>query len=496
MRISSAVSGLTNIKASSLVKFCTEKDFIKESWIRKLDNKLGGIIKKSYTDGEFEGELNQLLVVHSQSYLPSDRLILAGVGNKKNLDPDCFRQAAGTLSRIPAIKNSASIAFFIEGDDIEKYSAAVVEGFNLGRFEILEFKSDINNVKEKTKNISLVVESASQKTPVNRGITYGRFSSESVSLARGLAFRPGNYLPPREFATQAQTLAKKNKFQCKVLNEKQIKTEKMGALIGVAKGSDEPPRFVILEYKGGKPGHKPIVLVGKGVTFDSGGLSLKEPAKMPEMKGDMQGGAIVLASINAAAQMKLPLNLIGLIPLAENMPSAKALKPGDIIISRKGKSIEITNTDAEGRLILADALDYANKFKPQAVIDIATLTGASLYVLGYSGAPVLGNNKRLMDAVRDASFATAEKVWEMPIWDEYREAMESPLADLKNSAGKAAGTCCAAAFLENFIGDWPWAHIDIAYTDLEITGQPYTPKGASGFGLRLLIHLLSNWKNI
>ncbi len=176
------------------------------------------------------------------------------------------------------------------------------------------------------------------------------------------------------------------------------------------------------------------------------------------------------------------------------MPSSKALKPGDVIISRKGKSIEIINTDAEGRLILADALDYANIFKPQAVIDIATLTGATLYILGYSGAPILGNNKKLMDAIRNSSKATAEKVWEMPIWDEYRDLMKSTIADLKNSGGKPASTCTAAAFLENFIGDWPWAHIDIAYTDLEIKGQPYTPKGASGFGLRLLIHMISNWK--
>jgi leucyl aminopeptidase len=210
----------------------------------------------------------------------------------------------------------------------------------------------------------------------------------------------------------------------------------------------------------------------------------------------MQGGAIVLSTVIAAARLGLPLNIVGLIPLAENLPSSKALKPGDIIMSRKGKSIEIINTDAEGRLILADALDYANEFKPQAVIDIATLTGASLYVLGYAGAPILGNNKKLTDAIRISSEATAEKVWEMPIWDEYRDQMKSSLADLKNSGGKAAGTCAAAAFLENFIGDWPWGHIDIAYTDVEKTGRPYTPRGASGFGLRLLVHLLSNWRNL
>ncbi|MEA3296373.1 MAG: M17 family metallopeptidase, partial [candidate division Zixibacteria bacterium] len=230
--------------------------------------------------------------------------------------------------------------------------------------------------------------------------------------------------------------------------------------------------------------------------FDSGGLSLKKADTMPEMKGDMTGAAIVLCTIVAAARLKLPVNLVGLMPLAENMPSSKATRPGDIISTRKGLTVEIINTDAEGRLILADALDYANEFKPQAVIDIATLTGGALYVLGYSGAPILGNNSKLMDRIRTASESTAERVWEMPIWDDFRKAMKSDIADLVNSGGKAAATMTAAAFLENFIGDWPWAHIDIAYVDIEPKGRPYIPKGNTGIGLRLLLELLSNWKKL
>ncbi len=495
MKIQSEYSGLMDIKASSLVKFCIESGYGDDSRLKKLDEKFGGVITKAYKNGEFEGKPNQIMVIYSLSRLPSHHIVLAGVGDKKRLNPDSYRQAAGTLSRISAIKTSESIAFFLDTGDVEKISAAVVEGFMLGRFEMLDHKSDRDKNKEKTKSIRIIGSNPSHIPRIDRGMSYGNISSDSVVLARRLAFQPGNYLPPRKFAAQARALAKKHKIRCKVLNERQIKSEKMGALIGVAQGSAEPPRFVILEYNAGKANMKPIVLVGKGITFDSGGLSLKVPEKMPEMKGDMQGGAIVLSAVVAAARLQLPLNIVGLIPLAENMPSSRAYKPGDIVVSRKGKSIEIISTDAEGRLILADALDYADKFKPQAVIDIATLTGAALYVLGYSGAPILGNNKKLMDAIRSSSEATAEKVWEMPIWDEYRDLMKSPIADLKNSGGKPAGTCTAAAFLENFIGDWPWAHIDIAYTDLEKTGQPYTPKGASGFGLRLLIHLLSNWGN-
>jgi len=495
MKLLSSITDIAKIKASSIVKFCTESGCQNDSGLKNLDRNLDGLITKIYSDGEFEGKLNQTVVLHGLSGLLSDRLILAGLGKKDTLDYDCYRQTSGTLSRIPAVRNSESIAFLVETGDVEKISSVVIEGFMLGRFKMTEYKSDNNRNREKTKTISFIGTDRSQIAGIKNGITNGQVVSDSVILARRLAARPGNLLTPKMFASQAQSLSKKYRIGCRILDEKQIRMEKMGAFLGVAKGSAEPPRFVILKYNGSKSKRKPIVLVGKGITFDSGGISLKVPLDMGEMKGDMQGGAIVLAAMIAAARLKLPLNIVGLIPLTENLPSSKALKPGDVVKSRKGKTIEVINTDAEGRLILADALDYANKFEPRAVIDIATLTGGALYVLGYTGAPVLGNDKRLMDAVRASSKASAEKVWEMPIWDEFRKLLESPIADLKNSAGKTAATMTAAAFLENFIGDWPWVHIDIAYTDVEKDGQPYTPKGTTGFGLRLIIHLLSNWKN-
>ncbi|HWR82120.1 MAG TPA: leucyl aminopeptidase, partial [Candidatus Deferrimicrobium sp.] len=322
----------------------------------------------------------------------------------------------------------------------------------------------------------------------------GRIIAEGQLLVRRLASAPANYLTPRLFAREAMKLARRHRLDCKVLDEKAIARERMGALLGVAKGSSEPPRFIILTYRGGKVGQKPIVLVGKGVTFDSGGISLKEALNMSEMKGDMAGAAVVLAALIAASRLKLPLNLVGLMPATENMPSGTATRPGDILRTRKGITVEVINTDAEGRLILADALDYANRFKPQAVIDIATLTGAALYILGYAGAPIIGNNRALIERVKVASEATAEKVWELPIWDEHREQMKSSIADLVNSGGKPAGTIAAASFLERFVGEWPWVHIDIAFVDVEPKGKPYVPKGATGFGLRLLVELLSNWK--
>jgi leucyl aminopeptidase len=331
---------------------------------------------------------------------------------------------------------------------------------------------------------------------MEKAVSRGTVIGEGQMLVRKLASTPSNDLTPTLYAEKAKELAKQYGFECRVLDEAAIKREKMGAFLAVTRGSEEPPRFIILTYKGGPENQKPIVLVGKGITFDSGGISLKPGLNMHEMKQDMAGSAVVVGTVVTAARLGINRNIIGLVPTCENMPSGHATRPGDIVRSRKGKTVEIINTDAEGRLILADALDYAGKFDPQAVIDIATLTGAALYILGYAGAPILGNNESLLDRIREASASTAERVWPLPIWDDQREQMKSEIADLVNSGGRPAGTAAAAAFLENFIGEWPWAHIDIASVDLEPKGKPYIPKGASGFGVRLLTELLSNWKKL
>ncbi|MEW5994925.1 MAG: leucyl aminopeptidase, partial [Candidatus Zixiibacteriota bacterium] len=423
------------------------------------------------------------------------RVLLVGLGERKKLDHDAVRRAAGRVSGARGLKSSKSAAFCLVGSDDPCLYHAAIEGYLLGSYKLLEFKSeqkpeDITHLV----NITFIVRNRSRLRAIRAAVERGRIIAEGQLLVRRLAFLPANQLTPRLFAEEARRLAKDHRFGCQVLDEKAIEKEKMGGLLGVARGSTERPRFIILKYNGGRAGARPVVLVGKGVTFDAGGISLKQALNMHEMKGDMSGAAAVLGAVVTAARLKLKLNLVGLIPATENMPSGSATRPGDVLKTRKGLTVEVINTDAEGRLILADALDYANTFKPQAVIDIATLTGASLYILGYAGAPVLGNHAGLLQRVKNASKATAEKVWQLPIWDEHRDLMKSPIADLKNSAGKPAGTIAASAFLENFIGDWPWLHIDIAYMDLEPEGKPYTPKGASGFGLRLLVELLSNWK--
>lgn len=496
MKLITGSADFKEIKADSLVKFCFEDGHKNDNNLKALDKILGGTIKKLYTSGEFSGKLNQTLVLYTSAWLPAERIILVGLGEKKKVKNDNYRQAAGTVSRLTPVKKSKTVAFHFSLSDSESVIEAAVEGFLLGRFDMDDYKTGTENKNNITEIAYFYGASKAQSACLNKAVSRAEIIADAVTLARRLAMHPGNIITPKSFAAEALSLSRKYHFKCTVLDEKMIREEKMGALAAVGQGSEQPPRFVILQYRSAKASPKPIVLIGKGITFDSGGISLKPGLEMDEMKGDMTGGAIMMATLMTAVRLKLPLNLVALIPLAENMPSGKALKPGDIITSRKGKTIEIINTDAEGRLILADALDYANKFKPQAVIDIATLTGAAIFVLGNAGVPILGNNRKLMENIKAASEATAEKVWELPLWDDYREMMKSSIADLKNSGGRPAGTITATAFLENFIGDWPWAHIDIASVDLEKSGKPYIPKGATGIGVRLLVELLARWKKV
>jgi leucyl aminopeptidase len=312
--------------------------------------------------------------------------------------------------------------------------------------------------------------------------------------ARNLISHPGNTATPAYLAKIAQKLAGKGKLTCKVLGVKEMKKLGMGALLGVGQGSAQPPAFIILEYKGGKKNQAPIALVGKGVTFDTGGISLKPGGGMDEMKYDMSGGATVIGTLQAAASLKLPVNVVGLIPTAENMPGSRAIKPGDILPSLSGKTIEVLNTDAEGRLILADALAYADKLKPKAVIDLATLTGACVVALGHQAAAVVGTDPKLIEKLKSSGDKTGERVWELPLYEEFDNAVKSDIADLKNisSPGVGAGTITAAAFLKVFVGDNSWAHLDIAGVAWSKEEKPYIPRGAAGFGVRLLIDYLKN----
>jgi leucyl aminopeptidase len=499
MRIEFTSKDVRQIETVNLVIFTPEYDELSEFRLRQLDQASGGALETMLESSEFVGREGQIVTLHSPEEFAARRVILVGLGEKDRMDEDTWRRVCGRLSRYSGLKAYKEAAFYL--GDLDEPSAwqAIIEGYVLGGYKLTAFKGE-SETREKGNGlldkIIFAVDDKGVITKARNAVQRGLVAAEGQLLVRRLAATPGNLMSPDELAKEAQKLARQEDIDVSIMDEKGLEKEKMGLLLAVGQGSANAPRLVTLTYSGGTKTRKPIVLVGKGITYDSGGLSLKKPDIMPEMKGDMAGAAIVLATVIAAAKLKLKHNIIGLMPLAENLPSSKSYRPGDIITSRKGKTVEIINTDAEGRLALADALNYADTFNPEAVIDIATLTGGALYVLGYSGAPIMGNSNELMDRLRTASEETGERVWEMPVWDDFRNRMKSDIADLKNSGGKPAATMTAGAFLENFIGDWPWAHVDVAYVDVEPSGRPYIPKGTTGIGMRLLLQVLSNWTKL
>jgi len=312
---------------------------------------------------------------------------------------------------------------------------------------------------------------------------------DGVALARDLVNAPGNAKSPEVLAERCRSEALAAGVACTILDRAALEAEGMGGILGVAQGSAREPRLIVLEYRGAGE-EKPLALIGKGIVFDAGGISLKPAEKMDEMKMDMAGGAATLAAVITAARLGLRLNLVGIIPAAENLPSGTAIRPGDILTSLAGKTIEVINTDAEGRLLLADALAYARRFHPRVMIDLATLTGACIIALGSQASAILGNDEPLIRSLIRAGEASGERLWQLPLWDEYAKQLKSDIADLKNTGGRPAGTITAAAFLQAFVKGCPWAHLDIAGTAWEEKGRPCVPKGGSGVGVRLLIEWL------
>jgi leucyl aminopeptidase len=337
--------------------------------------------------------------------------------------------------------------------------------------------------------VTLLVPSRAGKEAARRGAERGRVVAEAQNYARELAARPANVVTPHYLGDEARQIGQELGLKVTILDEEAMRSDGMAALLAVAAGSAEEPRFIAIEHTP-LEGRRPVALVGKGVTFDAGGLSLKTPENMQTMKYDMSGAAAVLGAVRAIARLQLPLNVVGLIPAVENMPSGRAMRPGDVISSRSRKTIEVLNTDAEGRLILADALSYAARYEPEALVDVATLTGACVVALGHEAIGLMGTDQALMDEIRAAGERSGERVWQLPLWDEYRELLKSEVADIKNTGGRPAGTISAAIFLREFVGSVPWAHLDIAGTAWAEKAGPLQPVGPTGVGVRLLTEWL------
>ena len=471
------------------------------SELNSLDKASGGFISNLLQNKDFTGKLNETIMIPTYKKAIPKRILLVGLGKTTELSSDKVRQAAGTATRVIQGKKFKSPSMLLykteyKGISIEDITRSVVEGVLLSLYNFTMYKTLKKEDKAVINNFTLIVQKKDVLAKVKSVAKNTQTVAEAVCFTRDIVNMAGSDATPTFLANKAKEIAKKTGVKCRTLSRPDMKRLGMGGILNVSRGSSQPPKFIILEYNTRKKNNDTIVLIGKGVTFDSGGISLKPGANMDLMKADMAGAAAVLGAFKAISNLKPATHIVGLVPCTENMPSGSALKPGDIIKCMSGKTVEILNTDAEGRLILADAIAYAKRYKPDAVIDLATLTGACVAALGTFTSGMLGNNDKLKERVKHAGEKSHERVWELPLWKEYYELIKSNIADIKNTGGRYAGTITAACFLGEFVEDFPWVHLDIAGTFLVEKDTPYIRKGATGVGVRLLTRLILDWKKM
>ncbi len=497
MRVHAKQGRVHTETTDALVLLSCEGDGLPKEDGTILDRILGGALRELLRSKEFDGKTGEVVLFHTHGKIPAQRLILVGLGKKHELGLDQIRQAIGHA--VKRVRQGKCSTFAVALPSVVPHGASpidvgqtVTEGAILGSYQFTTYRSDSPTARD-VKAMTILVPQKDHLRQLSEGIRRGIATAEATVFVRDLCNHPSNVMTPTRIANEAKTVAKEAGVNLKILEQKEMEKLGMGALLGVAKGSHEPPKFIILQYHGAKnKNDRPVVLVGKTITFDTGGISLKPAENMEQMKADMTGGAEVLAAMRAAARLKLPLNLISILPAAENMPGGRAMRPGDVVKTLSGKTVEVQNTDAEGRLILSDGLAYATRFKPAALIDIATLTGACVVALGQFAIGMFGNDATLKEAIRNAGLRAGERVWEMPLWEEYFEQLRSDVADMRNIGGRGGGMITAALFLSKFVGDAPWVHLDIASTDWSERERAYIPKGPTGIGTRLLIQFLIN----
>jgi leucyl aminopeptidase len=458
---------------------------------RAVDAASEGALSALLKRGDLAGKVGQTLLLHDLPGVKAERVLLVGCGKDRELSDRNYRKVvSATLGVLKSLGGSDAALtigeLMVKGRDQYAKSRLLVEMLADGAYVFDRFKSEKAD-KPALKKIVLLAEETEQ-AEVQRAAVHGQAIANGMALTRDLGNLPPNLCHPSFLAEEARALAKQHKsLKVEVLDEKQLKELGMGAFLAVGQGSEQPPRLIVLEYKGGKKDAAPVALVGKGITFDTGGISLKPGAGMDEMKYDMCGAASVLGTFRALVEMELPINVVGLLACAENMPSGGATRPGDIVTTMSGQTVEILNTDAEGRLVLCDTLTYAERFKPQVVIDIATLTGACIVALGSQTSGLMGNNDALIKQILKAGEAAADRAWQLPLFDEYQEQLDSPFADIANIGGPKAGTITAACFLSRFAKKFHWAHLDIAGTAWISGGKE---KGATGRPVPLLSQFL------
>ena len=464
---------------------------------QKMDALLGGLLREVYMSGEFKGNLGELCTLHTMGKMAAKRVIVVGLGAQEKYNTQSLRRASAIAARHAQDTGAHSLALVSnwESDPFEpdRGIQAQVEGVLLGLYSFRKYQHASSNSNGQNGRGVIEVRIAANNAKqyeYDEAVRKGIAMAEATNFARDLVNEPPNVLNPTELANRASAMAKHAGLECEVLDRPQMEKLGMGGLLGVAQGSAEPPKFIILRYRGAPDSNeKGLALVGKGITFDTGGISLKPAERMHEMKGDMAGAAAVISAMQVIAALKPAINVTALVSSTENMPSGTAYRPGDILRIMNGKTIEIVNTDAEGRLVLADALSYAVKEGLSPIVDVATLTGGVVVALGSVNVGLFSNNEELSEEIIEAGRTEGEKYWPMPLDDEYQEFIKSEIADIKQTGGRAASSVTAAKILEHFVGDAKWAHLDIAGVDYIDTKTAYQEKGATGYAVRTLAEL-------
>jgi leucyl aminopeptidase len=458
---------------------------------QEIDAVSGNFLAEVLKRGDLEAKVGATLLLHSVPKTLAERVLLVSLGREREFNEASYR--AAMTGAIKALRNTGTAEALVcltdlemkrhdTGWKVEQAVLAIMDG--LYRFDRL--KSKPPETKRALRKVILLVSDRNAASDAEAAIERGMAISEGIALAKDLGNLPGNYCTPTYLGEQAIELGKKHGLRVDVLDKKDIEKLGMGSFLAVAQGSVQPPKLIVMEYNGGKKGAAPVALVGKGITFDTGGISIKPSAEMDEMKFDMCGAASVFGTMKAIALMKLPINVVGVVPATENMPDGAAVKPGDVVTTMSGQTVEILNTDAEGRLVLCDALTYVEKFKPAAVVDIATLTGAMVIALGHVATGVFANSDPLARELIDAGEAAWDRAWHMPLWDDYQEQLKSNFADFPNIGSRAGGAVTAACFLSRFTKAYAWAHLDIAGTAWKSGAE----KGATGRPVPMLVHFL------
>jgi leucyl aminopeptidase len=456
-----------------------------------IDGASGNFLAEVLKRGDLDPKVGATLLLHSVPKIAAERVLLVSLGREREFNESAYRSAMS--GAIKALRNTGTTEAIVCLTDlemkrhdtswkVEQAVLAIMDG--LYRFDRL--KSKPPETKRALRKVTLLVSDRNAGTDAEEAVERAMAISEGIALAKDLGNLPGNYCTPTYLGEQAVELGKKHGLRVDVLDKKDIEKLGMGSFLAVAQGSVQPPKLIVMEYNGGKKGAAPVALVGKGITFDTGGISIKPSAEMDEMKFDMCGAASVFGTMKAIALMKLPLNVVGVVPATENMPDGAAVKPGDVVTTMSGQTVEILNTDAEGRLVLCDALTYVEKYKPAAVVDIATLTGAMVIALGHVATGVFANSDALARELIDAGEAAWDRAWHMPLWDDYQEQLKSNFADFPNIGSRAGGSITAACFLSRFTKDYSWAHLDIAGTAWKSGAE----KGATGRPVPMLVHFL------